>query len=266
MAIVGIIGDTHVPYELEGYLEFCQNVFSAYGVDTVVHIGDLIDHHSLSFHQSEPMLKGAHCERIDARERLQEWYKAFPKLTLIHGNHDLIPQRQLKNIGMDAEVWMKPLKDVYEMPKGWVLEDEIEIDDVLYHHGHTALGVNGFRKDAEMRMQSTVTGHNHSNAGISATATRNRLVSIYDNDFYPIASLMVEAAELADLFVKPVLRGDAVDVDRTKLVSEAGDVLWNLAVLLKRNNIKLEDVAVFNIEKLKSRMARGVIQGSGGDR
>jgi phosphoribosyl-ATP pyrophosphohydrolase len=49
-------------------------------------------------------------------------------------------------------------------------------------------------------------------------------------------------------------------------VSEAGDVLWNLAVLLKRNNIKLEDVAVFNIEKLKSRMARGVIQGSGGDR
>jgi NTP pyrophosphatase (non-canonical NTP hydrolase) len=90
--------------------------------------------------------------------------------------------------------------------------------------------------------------------------------AIYDNDFYPIASLMVEAAELADLFVKPVLRGDAVDVDRTKLVSEAGDVLWNLAVLLKRNNIKLEDVAVFNIEKLKSRMARGVIQGSGGDR
>lgn len=176
MAIVGIIGDTHVPYELEGYLEFCQNVFSAYGVDTVVHIGDLIDHHSLSFHQSEPMLKGANCEMIDARERLQEWYKAFPKLTLIHGNHDLIPQRQLKNIGMDAEVWMKPLKDVYEMPKGWVLEDEIEIDDVLYHHGHTALGVNGFRKDAEMRMQSTVTGHNHSNAGISATATRNRLV------------------------------------------------------------------------------------------
>ena len=90
--------------------------------------------------------------------------------------------------------------------------------------------------------------------------------AIYDNEFYHVASLMVEAAELADLFVKPVLRGDAVEVDRTKLISEAGDVLWNLAVLLKRNNIKLEDVAVFNIEKLKSRMARGVIQGSGGDR
>ena len=44
MAIVGIIGDTHIPYELEGYLDFCQNVFAAYGVDTVVHIGDLIDH------------------------------------------------------------------------------------------------------------------------------------------------------------------------------------------------------------------------------
>lgn len=176
MSVVGVIGDTHIPYELDGYLEFCKRVFKAYKVDTVVHIGDLIDHHALSFHASEPMLKGANCEVMDARERLQPWYKAFPKLTLIYGNHDLIPARQLKNLGMDSEVWMKPLKDVYSMPKGWQLVEEIEIDGVLYHHGHTALGVNGFRKDAEMRMQCTVTGHNHSNAGVSATATRRDLV------------------------------------------------------------------------------------------
>ena len=90
--------------------------------------------------------------------------------------------------------------------------------------------------------------------------------AIYDNEFYPVASLMVEAAELADLFVKPVLRGDAVDIDRTKVVSELGDVLWNLANVAADQGVKLEDIAVFNIEKLKSRMARGVIQGSGGDR
>ena len=30
MARVGIIGDTHLPYELDGYLEFCQEQFDAW--------------------------------------------------------------------------------------------------------------------------------------------------------------------------------------------------------------------------------------------
>lgn len=91
--------------------------------------------------------------------------------------------------------------------------------------------------------------------------------AIFNNEFYPIASLMVEAAELADLFVKPMLRGDGTQPDfRTKVVSEAGDVLWNLAVLLRRNGINLSEVAEINIKKLQDRKMRGVLLGSGGDR
>ena len=173
---VGIIGDTHLPYELDGYLEFCVETFKKHKVDTVVHIGDLVDHHALSFHDSEPTLKGAKGEMMDARERLKPWYEAFPKLILINGNHDLIPARQLTKIGMDAEVWMRPISDVYGFPKGWSVEDEIEIDGVLYHHGYTSNGVNGFRNDSKARMVSTVSGHCHGNAGVSATACHHRLV------------------------------------------------------------------------------------------
>lgn len=90
--------------------------------------------------------------------------------------------------------------------------------------------------------------------------------AIFEERMYPIVSLMVESAELADLFVKPLLRGDAIDISRDEIVSEAGDVLWNLAVLLKRENIPLEDVARQNISKLQSRVQRGVIQGNGGNR
>lgn len=91
--------------------------------------------------------------------------------------------------------------------------------------------------------------------------------AVFNNEFYPIASLMVEAAELADLFVKPMLRGDSAQPDfRTKVVSEAGDVLWNLAVLLRRNGINLSEVAEINIKKLQDRKMRGVLLGSGGDR
>ena len=174
--IVGIIGDTHIPYELEGYLEFCQHTFESWGVNKVVHIGDLIDHHALSFHDSEPTLKGSNGEMMDAVDKLQPWYDAFPELTLILGNHDKIPARQLTKIGMDTEVWMRPLSDVYAFPKGWLVTDSVEIDNVLYHHGETSGGVNGFRNDAKNRMISTVSGHCHGNAGISATACHHRLV------------------------------------------------------------------------------------------
>jgi len=173
---VGVIGDTHLPFERADYLDFCVSTFKKHKVNRVVHIGDLIDHHALSFHDSEPLLRGAHGEWIDARRRLEPWYKAFPKLTLCHGNHDLIPQRQLTKLGMPAETWMRPLKEVYQMPKGWDIVDEVTIDGVLYHHGYTANGVNGFRNDAVRRMCRTVSGHCHSNAGVSATASQHRLV------------------------------------------------------------------------------------------
>lgn len=176
MSRVLVIGDTHLPYELEGYLEFCQGIQDAWQCETVVHIGDLVDHHSLSFHDSEPLIHDVHGELHDARERLQRWYKAFPNLTLINGNHDLIPARQIKKLGMEPSVFMRPLKEVYEMPKGWEIKDDCWIDGVYYHHGHTAMGVNGFRNDAERRMARTVSGHNHSNAGVSATASATQLV------------------------------------------------------------------------------------------
>jgi len=176
MARVGVIGDTHLPYEKEGYLEFCQETFEAWDVDTIVHIGDMFDNHSLSFHDSEPNLHNVFGEYESAYERAKDWYEAFPTATLIMGNHDRIPMRQLKKLGMEPTIFMKPFEELMGMPSGWTCEDSVIIDDVLYHHGETATGVNGFRKDCETRMRCTVSGHNHSNAGISATATDQELV------------------------------------------------------------------------------------------
>jgi NTP pyrophosphatase (non-canonical NTP hydrolase) len=90
--------------------------------------------------------------------------------------------------------------------------------------------------------------------------------AIYTDPMYLVTSLMIEASEAADLFVKLLLRGDDVEIDKVKVVSELGDVLWNLANMAADQGLKLEDIAIFNVEKLKSRQARGVIKGSGGDR
>jgi predicted phosphodiesterase len=148
MARVGIIGDTHLPFELEGYREFCEETFEAWDCDTFVHIGDFIDNHSLSFHDSEPLLHNVLGEYESAVERAADW----------------------------PSIFLRPIEDLFGMPEGWTVADQVEIDGVLYHHGETAGGVNGFRKDCETRMRCTVSGHNHSNAGISATATDQELV------------------------------------------------------------------------------------------
>ena len=71
---------------------------------------------------------------------------------------------------------MRPLSEVYEFPSGWSEVQDLEVDGVLYHHGHTSVGVNGFRNDAKNRMQNTVSGHAHGNLGISWTACHHRAV------------------------------------------------------------------------------------------
>jgi NTP pyrophosphatase (non-canonical NTP hydrolase) len=90
--------------------------------------------------------------------------------------------------------------------------------------------------------------------------------AIYKDDMYPIVSLMVEAAEFADLFIKPRLRGDETIPKRDDVIGEAGDVLWNLAVCLSDLGIDLSEVASTNLKKLDDRKKRGVLTGRGGKR
>ena len=54
--------------------------------------------------------------------------------------------------------------------------------------------------------------------------------------------------------------------DREKLKKELGDVLWYISALAFYNDIKLEDIAKTNLEKLASRQRRDKIHGSGDDR
>lgn len=51
-----------------------------------------------------------------------------------------------------------------------------------------------------------------------------------------------------------------------KLKAEVGDVIWYIANLCSDLGLKLNDVAKYNLKKLKDRKARGKIHGSGSDR
>lgn len=83
-----------------------------------------------------------------------------------------------------------------------------------------------------------------------------------------VLGLNGEAGEAAEK-VKKIIRdkqGHISDEDRKELAKELGDVLWYLAVFAHDLGFSLEDVAQHNLDKLKSRQARGVLTGSGDNR
>jgi NTP pyrophosphatase (non-canonical NTP hydrolase) len=83
-----------------------------------------------------------------------------------------------------------------------------------------------------------------------------------------LLGLVGETGEIAEKFKKIYRDKNGIfsDEDKKEMVKELGDVLWYLSVVCTYLDISLQDVADLNIEKLKSRMDRGKLQGSGDNR
>jgi NTP pyrophosphatase (non-canonical NTP hydrolase) len=64
-----------------------------------------------------------------------------------------------------------------------------------------------------------------------------------------------EAGEVADLIKKGIGHGHDVPLD--KLTSELGDVLWYVAAVAKCYGLTLEEVAMYNVAKLRKRYPDG---------
>lgn len=88
------------------------------------------------------------------------------------------------------------------------------------------------------------------------------------NFVYPALGLLGEAGEIANK-LKKVIRdngGVLTDPVRDNVADEIGDVLWYIASLAHEMDYDLNTIAERNVNKLLSRMERGVIQGSGDNR
>lgn len=83
---------------------------------------------------------------------------------------------------------------------------------------------------------------------------------------YSALGLAGEAGELANK-VKKIMRGDDAKAELIEgIKGEMGDVLWYLAALADDLNVDLAAIASENIEKLRSRQARGALAGDGDNR
>lgn len=159
-----VVGDTHIPYEKEGYLDFCIEQYDKWNCDTVIHIGDLIDSHATSRHPSIPDAYSAGDELSYTIRKLRSWYKAFPNMKVCIGNHDIRSYKIAAEYGI-ASKWMKGFADALEVPN-WEFEESFEINGIVYTHGTGTTGQNAAHLRALNLGQSVVMGHLHSESSI----------------------------------------------------------------------------------------------------
>ena len=164
MARVLAIGDLHEPATHPAYLDFCKDMYKLWDCDTVVFMGDIIDHHNISFHAKDVDTTDVNTEYDLALQGVKKWNKAFPKAHVTIGNHDMRVYRLASTVNIPSQ-FIRDYSDVWKTPK-WNWVPSIEIDDVLYYHGEGVSGINTAFNAARGQMISTVVGHHHSNAGV----------------------------------------------------------------------------------------------------
>lgn len=170
-----VIADTHIPFEHRHYLSFCKRIYRDLKCSEVVHIGDLVDNNSISYHENDPNGWSPEDEMKEADKHLKEWFKAFPKLHITWGNHDHLVDRKGRTIGLPKRCF-RSFRDMWNLPDGWKDGYEFILDNVLYTHGIGYSGANGHIQAAFDNRMSTVIGHLHAHAGVEYIANSKDLI------------------------------------------------------------------------------------------
>ncbi len=166
-----VIGDIHLPAVHPRYLDFCRDTRDRWKCSKIVFIGDVVDHHNISFHPREVDAPSVGAEMDMAMEGVAEWRDEFPSAVVTIGNHDERIYRKAASAGIPGRTLLSYAK-LWETPK-WSWQEDIVIDGVHYFHGTNHSGDRPALLAARASMQSTVIGHCHSVAGFQWQAGPN---------------------------------------------------------------------------------------------
>lgn len=158
-----VIGDLHEPFCLDEYYDFCVDTYYKYNCDKVVFIGDIIDNHYSSYHETDPDGMSAKDELDMAVDKLKKWHDSFPDAYVTIGNHDRMMMRKAHTAGLSKR-WIKDYNQVLSVPS-WKFVDEIEIDDVVYVHGEGGTAKTRVKQE----FTSIVQGHLHTQSYVEWT-------------------------------------------------------------------------------------------------
>ena len=161
-----IIGDIHCPFELKGYHQHCLDTYAKFNCNQVLFIGDILDNHHSSYHETEINALGGADELHYAIECVQKWRDSFPVADVIIGNHDRMIMRKAQTSSIPSE-WIKSYNEV--LGTNWNWTERAVYDNVQYVHGEGGTA----RTKAKNDMMSTVQGHIHTQAYCEWMVGRN---------------------------------------------------------------------------------------------
>jgi len=139
-------------------------------------LGDEIDHHSISFHDSDPDLPFSPSSELEkAIEHIKDFYELFPSMYICESNHGSLVYRRQKAAGLPRSVF-KTYQEILETPDWLWHEDyllETKVGDIYICHGKT--GTKG-KLVKEMGTFGAIQGHYHGHYHVTwqTTATGER--------------------------------------------------------------------------------------------
>lgn len=161
-----LISDMHIPYHHKKLIPFLKGLQKKYSPTRVICLGDELDKHAMSFHDSDPDLDSAGTELEKSLPVIAELHELFPKMDLIESNHGSMVFRKAKHHGISRR-YVRSYNEVLEVDDGWQWHDDltIQLPDgqwVYFHHGKTVEAI----RTSQLMGMSHVCGHYHESFGV----------------------------------------------------------------------------------------------------
>lgn len=161
-----VIGDLHFPYHHIDTFNFLKAIKKKYKPDRVISIGDEIDGHSWSFHDSDPDLMSPGDELGEAKYFITRLHELFPKMDILESNHGSLFYRKQKDSGLPRSI-MKSYNEIYGVNDKWQWHFDLTItlsdgSKCYFHHGKSS---DVLKTSMSMGM-SCIQGHFHEKMGV----------------------------------------------------------------------------------------------------
>lgn len=164
-----VIPDLQAPYHHPDALAFLKDVRNHYNPAQIVSIGDELDKYALSDFETDPEELDPRGEFLKAYDFWQEMFQHFPEGIGVKSNHVHGRMEKARKRGKMLRAYMRSFEEIINAPKGWGWVDQVEIDNVIYVHGHK------HKKNAKLEAEyysrelgrpvSVLMGHHHTEIG-----------------------------------------------------------------------------------------------------
>tara|TARA_R110000787_G_scaffold193035_5_gene304592 strand:+ start:6271 stop:6984 length:714 start_codon:yes stop_codon:yes gene_type:complete len=173
-----VISDMHCPYNHPDMIAYLKAIKKKYKPDRVIGIGDELDFHAMSFHDSDPDLPSASCELRAGQEVLKQVHKLFPVMDLVDSNHGSMAFRRAKAHGIPRHLILPYRQAIFGdgSGEGWNWHPRISMtlsngEKAVFVH---TAGANSLR-NAEHLGANFVQGHHHSFFKIEYSSNPDKL-------------------------------------------------------------------------------------------